>query len=71
MFQSLPADPLAYRPVCCGCLKRQIAQTGEGIEQFACLNFAICFVLVFSPMIVSGLVAGGNRQPRPLPDLWP
>ena len=41
-------------------LSAQIAQTGEGIEQFACLNFAICFVLVFSPMIVSGLVAGAG-----------
>lgn len=39
-------------------LSAQIVQTGEGIEQFAALNFAVCFVLIFSPMIISGLVAG-------------
>jgi hypothetical protein len=39
-------------------LSAQIGASGQGIEQFACLNFAVCFVLVFSPMIVSSLVAG-------------
>ena len=34
-------------------------QTGTGIvEQFAAINFAVCFVLVFSPFIVNSLVAG-------------
>lgn len=39
-------------------LSAEIGASGQGIEQFACLNFAVCFVLVFSPMIVSSLVAG-------------
>lgn len=39
-------------------LSAEIGATGQGIEQFACLNFAICFVLVFSPMIVSNIIAG-------------
>jgi hypothetical protein len=39
-------------------LSNQIAQTGGGIEQFACLNFAVCFVVIISPFIVSGLIAG-------------
>lgn len=33
---------------------------GEGIEQFAALNFAVCFVLIFTPMIMSGLIAGAG-----------
>jgi len=41
-------------------LSAEIGATGQGIEQFACLNFAICFVLIFSPMIVSSLVAGAG-----------
>lgn len=41
-------------------LSAQIGATGQGIEQFACLNFAICFVLVFSPLIMSSLVAGAG-----------
>ncbi len=39
-------------------LSEQVGATGQGIEQFACLNFAVCFVLILSPMIVSSLVAG-------------
>lgn len=34
-------------------------QSGTGIvEQFAAINFAVCFVLVFSPFIVNSLVSG-------------
>jgi hypothetical protein len=32
--------------------------TKGGLEQFACLNLALCFVLIFSPFIISSLVAG-------------
>ncbi len=39
-------------------LSNQIGSTGGGIEQFACLNFAVCFVVIISPFIVSGLIAG-------------
>ncbi len=39
-------------------LSNQIGSSGQGIEQFACLNLAICFVLVFSPFIVNSMVAG-------------
>ncbi|MDO8674749.1 MAG: hypothetical protein Q7K71_01365 [Candidatus Omnitrophota bacterium] len=30
----------------------------HSVEQFACTNFAVCFVLVFSPLIINGLIAG-------------
>lgn len=39
-------------------LSAEIGASGQGIEQFASLNFAVCFILVFSPMMVSSLVAG-------------
>jgi type IV secretory pathway VirB6-like protein len=39
-------------------LSNQIGSSNQGIEQFACLNFAVCFVLIFSPFIVNSLVAG-------------
>ncbi len=39
-------------------LSAQIGSSGQGIEQFACLNFAVCFVLIFTPLIISSLVAG-------------
>ncbi|MBF0490206.1 MAG: type IV secretion system protein [Candidatus Omnitrophica bacterium] len=32
--------------------------TNGGLEQFACLNFAVCFVLIFSPFIINSFVAG-------------
>ncbi len=32
--------------------------TNGGLEQFACLNLALCFVLIFSPFIINSLVAG-------------
>jgi hypothetical protein len=32
--------------------------TNGGLEQFACLNLAVCFVLIFSPFIINSLVAG-------------
>lgn len=41
-------------------ISTQIGATGQGIEQFASLNFAVCFILIFSPIIVSGLVAGAG-----------
>jgi hypothetical protein len=39
-------------------LSAQIGSSSQGIEQFACLNLAICFVLIFSPFIISSMVAG-------------
>ncbi|MBF0489359.1 MAG: type IV secretion system protein [Candidatus Omnitrophica bacterium] len=39
-------------------LSNQIGSSGQGIEQFACLNFAVCFVLIFSPFIINSMVAG-------------
>lgn len=30
----------------------------HSIEQFACANFAVCFVLVFTPLIINSLIAG-------------
>ena len=39
-------------------LSEEVGATGQGVEQFACLNFAVCFILILSPMIVSSLVAG-------------
>ena len=41
-------------------LSQQIGTTGQGIEQFACLNFAVCFVLIFSPFIVASLANGAG-----------
>ena len=38
-------------------LGNQLMTTG-GLEQFACLNLSLCFVLIFSPFIVNSLVAG-------------
>ena len=35
----------------------QLMTTG-GVEQFACLNLAVCFVLIFSPFIINSLAAG-------------
>ena len=35
-----------------------LAGSNQGLEQFACMNFAVCFVLVFSPFIVNHLVSG-------------
>lgn len=39
-------------------ISQRIGLTGEGIEYFVALNFAIGFVLVFSPMIITSLAAG-------------
>ena len=36
---------------------QQIPVNG-GLEQFACLNLSLCFVLIFSPFIINSLVAG-------------
>ncbi len=45
-------------------LSNQIGTTGGGIEQFACLNFAVCFIVVFSPFIITGLASGtGGSSP--------
>ncbi len=35
-----------------------VSASNHSIEQFACINFAVCFVLVFTPLITNGLVAG-------------
>lgn len=34
--------------------------TVDGIEKFIMLNFAVCFVLIFSPMIMSSLISGAG-----------
>ncbi len=39
-------------------ISERIGVSGEGIEQFVALNFAIGFILVFSPMIITSLAAG-------------
>lgn len=39
-------------------LSSMIGPSGEGMEQFAALNFSVCFVLMFTPMIVAGIMAG-------------
>ena len=39
-------------------LSGQISPTLDGIEKFAMMNFAVCFVLIFSPMIATSLAAG-------------
>ena len=39
-------------------ISQRIGLTGEGIEYFVALNFAIGFVLIFSPMIIASLAAG-------------
>ncbi len=35
-----------------------ISGNNPTLEQFACINFAVCFVLIFSPLIVNHIVAG-------------
>lgn len=39
-------------------LSNQLTASGSIVEQFAAINFAICFVLIFSPFIINSLVAG-------------
>jgi type IV secretory pathway VirB6-like protein len=39
-------------------LSNQQVASGNIVEQFAAINFAVCFVLVFSPFIVNSLVSG-------------
>jgi len=34
--------------------------TLDGVEKFIMLNFAVCFVLIFTPMIMSSLIAGSG-----------
>lgn len=35
-----------------------VSSNNHSIEQFACINFSVCFVLLFSPLIINSLVAG-------------
>jgi len=35
-----------------------LSANNPSLEQFACINFAVCFVLVFSPVIVNHIIAG-------------
>ena len=35
-----------------------ISGSNPTLEQFACINFAVCFVLIFSPLIINHIVAG-------------
>lgn len=39
-------------------ISARLGLTGEGIEYFVALNFAVGFVLIFSPMIIASLAAG-------------
>jgi hypothetical protein len=39
-------------------ISQKIGLTGEGIEYFVALNFAVGFILIFSPMIIGSLAAG-------------
>ncbi|MBP9854907.1 MAG: hypothetical protein KBD53_08575 [Candidatus Omnitrophica bacterium] len=39
-------------------ISRKIGLTGDGIEYFVALNFAVGFILISSPMIISSLAAG-------------
>ncbi|MDE1920789.1 MAG: hypothetical protein KGJ09_07350 [Candidatus Omnitrophica bacterium] len=39
-------------------LSNQQVASGNIVEQFAAINFAVCFVLVFSPFIINSLVSG-------------
>lgn len=39
-------------------LSNQQTASGSIVEQFAAINFAVCFVLIFSPFIINSLVAG-------------
>ena len=39
-------------------ISNRIGITGEGIEYFVAINFAVGFVLIFSPMIITSLAAG-------------
>jgi TrbL/VirB6 plasmid conjugal transfer protein len=39
-------------------LSNQQTASGSIVEQFAAINFAVCFVLVFSPFIINSLVSG-------------
>ncbi len=35
-----------------------VSNTNSSIEQFACINFSVCFVLIFTPLIINSLIAG-------------
>ena len=35
-----------------------LSNNSPGIEQFASINFAVCFILIFSPLMVNSLVSG-------------
>ncbi len=35
-----------------------LSNGNHSIEQFACINFAVCFVVVFSPLIINSLISG-------------
>ncbi|MCB9719747.1 MAG: hypothetical protein H6756_02640 [Candidatus Omnitrophica bacterium] len=41
-------------------LSGNIDLTVDGIEKFVMLNFAVCFVLIFTPMIMSSLISGAG-----------
>jgi hypothetical protein len=41
-------------------LSAQIGSSAQGIEQFAALNFAVCLILILTPLIMSSLVSGGG-----------
>ena len=35
-----------------------LSAVNHSVEQFACINFAVCFILLISPLIVNSIVAG-------------
>ncbi|MCA9408602.1 MAG: hypothetical protein KC733_07925, partial [Candidatus Omnitrophica bacterium] len=41
-------------------LSGSIDLTLDGVEKFIMLNFAVCFVLIFTPMIMSSLISGAG-----------
>lgn len=41
-------------------LSANIDLSVDGIEKFVMLNFAVCFVLIFTPMIITGLISGAG-----------
>ncbi len=35
-----------------------VSNANSSVEQFACINFSVCFVMIFSPLIINSLIAG-------------
>ena len=35
-----------------------LSNTNVSIEQFACMNFSVCFIVIFTPFIINSLISG-------------